>query len=218
VTWSIDLPIRDRDEPLDVDAISDLPQALTPGPRREMARDALLHARFSGLTTVGEAHDEIAKLDAAGRRRALDALRWRAGLDSIEDIEVRERLEVANTGARLTASSESPWQVCPADGCGEIPINELGAPIPVDVKRWWCPTHLHLASEGDMAPRPSRLRIMPGGAIVEVDEAPEAREAAAAASRSAQFEAQQADRRLEAEQRAAAQRALDEQFEAETRI
>src|SRR5215207_9313767 len=99
-----------------------------------------------------------------------------------------------------------------AGGCGEIPINELGAPIPVDVKRWWCPTHLHLASEGDMAPRPSRLRIMPGGAIVEVDEAPEAREAAAAASRSAQFEAQQADRRLEAEQRAAAQRALDEQF------
>jgi hypothetical protein len=78
-------------------------------------------------------------------------------------------------------------------------LTEAGAPAQVDVRRWWCREHRHLAAPGDMEPRPSRLRYSPGGAIIEVDPDEEAREAARAESRRHQLEQQHAIRAVEAE-------------------
>ena len=159
-SWEIHLPIRDPSEPLDADALTGLPAALPKGPEREMARKLLFQGRVEyGFETVGQVVDWLQGLDGPGRRRVLDLLRDHVGLPSTGDVEARERIEAANRNAQLVAAETSPWQVCPADGCGEIPINALGSPIPVDCRRWWCPTHQHLAAAGDLEPRPSRLVI-----------------------------------------------------------
>jgi hypothetical protein len=42
--WELRLPIGDPDQPLDADALSDLPSALPPGEQRELARDFLFQA------------------------------------------------------------------------------------------------------------------------------------------------------------------------------
>jgi hypothetical protein len=87
-----------------------------------------------------------------------------------------------------------------------MPINELGAPIPVNVRRWWCDAHRDEAADGDMEPRPSRLRYSPSGAIVEYDPDEEARAAAAEESRRRVREDRLAERAVEA----AAKRESDE--------
>jgi hypothetical protein len=40
-SWSLKLPMRDPDEPLDVDAITDLPAALESGSDQRVARELL---------------------------------------------------------------------------------------------------------------------------------------------------------------------------------
>jgi hypothetical protein len=92
-------------------------------------------------------------------------------------------------------------------------MNSLGAAVPVDVKRWWCPAHRHLAAPGDMEPRPSRIQ-MRGLALVEVDPAEALRDAAEAESRRHQHEDRLAGRQAEAEAEASREheRARHEQY------
>jgi hypothetical protein len=214
--WVVNLPMRHRSEPIDADALSDLPRALPKGPERDMARQLLLESRLdAGMSTVGEVADWLGGLDGPGRRRVLDRLRGHVGLPSTGDVEAERRSEALNRNARAIASSESPWQVCPADGCGEIPVNELGSPIPVDVRRWWCPAHRHLAGEGDLERRPPRLRYSPSGAIIEVDEDEQAREHAVHESRRRGLEAKLAERQAEAAERNAREQAKREQLDRE---
>jgi hypothetical protein len=53
-SWSLKLPMRDPDEPLDVDAITDLPAALETRSEQQIARELLLAARLDGgFQTVG---------------------------------------------------------------------------------------------------------------------------------------------------------------------
>jgi hypothetical protein len=154
-------------------------------------------------------------MSGAERRALLDRFRKRAGLDTTTDIDARRRFEAANRNARLIAAQESPWQICAEPTCNEIPINELGAPIPVDARRWWCPAHRHLADEGDMLPRPIGLRIAPSGAIVPVDPDEEARGLVAAESRRHQHEAKLADRKADAQELASVERARRARVERE---
>ncbi len=112
--------------------------------------------------------------------------------------------------ALVTAGATSQWQVCASADCGAVPVDKLdGRPVPSDVRRWWCPEHRHLAGETDMQQRQPPFRLSPSGALVEVNEAEEAREAVRAASRGAQRDARQAERQLEAEEWAAAKRSMD---------
>ena len=80
-----------------------------------------------------------------------------------------------------------------------MPLNELGAPIPVDVRRWWCEQHRELAAERDLEPRGSGVRLSPSGALVPIDEGEEAREAAAAETRRVELEARLAEAEVEAD-------------------
>jgi hypothetical protein len=122
--WVVNLPMRHRSEPINADALSDLPSALRKGPERDMARQLLLESRLAGMSTVGEVADWLNDLDGPGRRRVLDRLRGHVGLASTGEVEAQRRFEHANAGARLAAAAESGWQICHADGCAQVPINE----------------------------------------------------------------------------------------------
>jgi hypothetical protein len=216
--WEIRLPIRDRSEPLNAHAFSDLPNALPEDHEREMARQLLLEGRVEhGFGTVGEVADWLEKLDGPARRRVLNRLRQHVGLLTTAEVEQQQRFEAANENARLTSAKESPWRFCSAEGCNRIPLDEVtGAPVPTDVRRWWCRAHRDRAQPGDMESRPLRIRRAPSGALVEYDPDEEAREAAAEAHRAALREAEQAERDIEAQERLAVERAVEEQFARET--
>jgi hypothetical protein len=214
-SWSLKLPMRDPDEPLDVDAITDLPQALEAGSDRQIARELLFAARLDGIETVGQLHDMIERLSGPERRQLLDRARERVGLDTTETIDARVRVEVATRNARLAGSSESPWQICAEPTCREIPINDLGAPIPVDVRRWWCRAHRGQSQPADMEWRPLAIRRPASGALIPWDEVEQANEAAAAASRAALREAELAERQTEAEELAERDRAARARVERE---
>lgn len=114
-------------------------------------------------------------------------------------MEDHRRYEAASLAGRVRASHSSPWQLCHADGCNAMPLNELGAPIPVDVRRWWCEQHRELAAQRDLEPRGSGVRLSPSGALVPIDEGEEAREAAAAETRRVELEARLAEAEVEAD-------------------
>jgi hypothetical protein len=214
VSWTIRIPYRDRSEPLDADAFTDLPGYLDSADRGVL-RHVLIGARLRGARTVGDLLDELAGASPQRRRELLDEARVEAGLPTTEEVDAEARFRRANDAARLQAGKESPWQLCHAAGCNQVPLGEVGIPTTTDVKRWWCPEHRHLAGEGDMEPRPSRLRFSPSGAIVEVDPEEEARQAAEAERRRRQHEEELAARRVEAAEHAEHERLREEALRAE---
>jgi hypothetical protein len=214
MSWELRVPFRDRSEPLDVDAFADLPGYLDSADRG-VVRHVLIGARLRGARTVGDLLDDLAGASPERRRELLDEARVEAGLPTTEEVDAEERFRRANDAASLLAGKESPWQLCHAAGCDQVPLGEVGMPTATDVKRWWCPEHRRLAAEGDMEPRPSRLRFSPGGAIVEVDPEEEARQAAEAERRERQHEEKLAARRVEAAEHEEHERLREEAFRAD---
>lgn len=213
MTWEVHVPYRGRDDSLV--EVGGFAHHLE-GEDRPVARELAMYAAIElGMDTAGELLDHLEASSPAARRTLLDHARQRAGLPTTAEVEAQERFERANYAARLQAGKESPWQLCHAAGCNQIPLGELGIPTTTNVKRWWCPEHRHLAAEGDMQPRPSRLRFSPSGAIVEVDPAEEARQAAAAERRQRQHEEKLAARRVEAAEHEEHKRLRDEAFRRE---
>ena len=196
--WQIQIPFRERSDSLT--AVGELAGKLETDEDSAVARQLVISGVMAGLSTAGELIDRVDALDPAGRRKLLDAARQLADLEPTRTIEARRRFEAATRSARLTAAAESPWQSCSAGGCNAVPVNDLGGVIPVDAKRWWCPEHVGLAADGDMQPRPPRLRYSPSGAIIEVDPVEEAREARAEERRRRLREDRLAERAVQAEE------------------
>jgi hypothetical protein len=130
-------------------------------------------------------------------------------------VETQERFRQACDAARLKAGKESPWQLCHEPTCNTLPLNELGAPVAVHVRKWWCERHRHLAAEGDMEPRPAPWRLSESGALVEVDAEEEARQASEAERRQRVHEEELAARRVEAAEHAQHARLRKEAFRRE---
>jgi hypothetical protein len=158
---------------------------------------------------VGELLDHLEQLGPDGRRALLDAARERAGLPRIGEVERQESMAAA------MRAGAPPLQRCAVADCATIPTNGLGIPTTLDIRRWHCPAHEHLALPGDMQPHGSGLRITEGGALVPVDADSEQRDAVAVESRQRQREAADADRAVEAAAAAEHRRALDEALDAE---
>ena len=204
--WTLKLPIRDPNEVVSVRTVAELPDHLI-GDDADTCREVLMFFHQIGLRagksiSIGLIERLFEGFNPDERRAMLDVARLRAGLPSRKAIEDRVRFEAAQTEARIRMAESSPYRICSERSCNAIPTNGAGLPIPVDVVRWWCSEHVHLAAEGDMQPRPSPLRYGPSGAFIEVDEAEELRAAAKARSRQAQREAEHADRLVEARERA----------------
>jgi hypothetical protein len=154
-------------------------------------------------------------MDPSERRQLLNEARAEAGLATTEEIEAQERFRQACDAARLKAGKESPWQLCHEPTCNALPVNELGAPIAVSARKWWCERHRHLAGEHDMEPRPSPWRLSPAGVIVEHDPDEDARIAIEAERRQREHEEKLAERRVEAAEHAEHERLRDEAFRRE---
>jgi hypothetical protein len=207
VTWQLYVAHRRRDDSLlDVAGAARVLEGEDRAVARELAMQAVID---DGLRTAGQLIDRLEAAAPEERRAMLDRARQSAGLPSIGEVEEQRRFEAANQAARLRAGASSAWQICGEPSCTRIPVNELGAPIPVDVRRWWCEQHLDLAAEGDLEPRGSGVRLSPSGALVPVDEGEEARNSAAAESRRRLHEARLAERQREASEHAEHRRARE---------
>jgi hypothetical protein len=213
VSWRITFAHRGADQRL-IDTLAD--QRVLPTEERKIARGILFDlATTPGIDTVGDAFDRLERMDSSERRRLLNEARIEAGLATTEEVEAQQRFEQACDAARLRAGKESPWQLCHEPTCNALPLNELGAPVAVHVRKWWCKRHRDLAAEGDMEPQPSRLRFSPSGAIVEVDPEEEERQAAEAERRQRKHEEELVARRLEAAEHVEHKRLRDEAFRRE---
>lgn len=159
-----------------------------------MARQIVLDAMVRGHRTAGQLIDELAGMTPAQRRGLLDDARIECGLPTTKDVDGRARYTAANQAAQAQVAAENPWQLCHEPTCNAVPVNRLGVPIPVAVKRWYCAQHAHLASADDLKPTGPRLAISPGGAIVDLNDAEidAARERNAQATRDSQQAAREA--------------------------
>jgi hypothetical protein len=202
------IPYVSRDDPVDQKAL-ELANALEDPEERAVAREVLSAAHLVGMPTVGGVVGFFERLDPAERKTLLDKVRGRLGFKTSE----QRRFEAANQAGAAVAAASSPWQSCAE--CGALPVNEVGVPIPVNVRRWWCEGHRHSAAVGDMEPRSSGIRISESGALVPTDEGEVARAAAEADSRRRRLEAEAASREVEAAGRREYQRAIADQIAAE---
>jgi hypothetical protein len=85
--WQLHVPFRDRSEPLDADAFTDLPGYLDPADRG-VARNVLIGARLRGARAVGDLLDELA---GASPRGAVSCLMRRGRGWSADDRGGRRR-------------------------------------------------------------------------------------------------------------------------------
>jgi hypothetical protein len=207
------IPCRSRDESLAVTASH--ARVLPTDEDRDVSRQLVLGAYMGGVAeTAGELLDHLASLEPHELRHTLDAARVAAGVPTTGEVEADERFRAASAAGR--ASMESTYQGCHATDCHALPIHEAGGLRPVNVVRWFCPEHVHLAAPGDISERPAPWRLSPSGAIVEDNAAADAAQAAAEESRRAQAEAEANSRAAEAEDLRAHERAKHEQLVRET--
>ncbi len=207
MTWKISIPHRFRDESL-IDAASHC-RKLGQDDDRQVARQIVFKAMERGLRTAGDLLDELEKLAPDARRRLLDQARAAVGLPDTATIEARQRVQIN----RVTVNEG--LQSCHADGCSAIPLTESRGWRPVNVTRWHCPAHEHLAGPGDMRDLGSGVRYSERGVLVPHDPAADARAAAEAESRRAQQQARQADRDRDAAAHAEHEQAKREQLRQE---
>src|SRR5829696_2948294 len=126
MTWELRLPIGDPDQPIDANALVDLPMALPPGDEREIAREVLLEGLLDDeVQSVGQLHERIAWMSPTERRQLVDRSRRRSDLPTIDELQFEERHERDQRSAMLTASKTSPWMLCAEPSCSAIPINEV---------------------------------------------------------------------------------------------
>ncbi|MGH2963813.1 MAG: hypothetical protein ACRDMH_00310 [Solirubrobacterales bacterium] len=160
----IRIPWRSRDEPLDGQAIEELPRAL-PDSERPVARQLLVEARGAGAETVGDALDLFGRATAAERRAYAEAARLATGAPTLDEEDKRLASIRASrfpspppAPLRRDANGEA-IQTCHADGCEVVSTTKEGALQPVAAKRWWCAIHVGEAAAGDMEPYEEVIRV-----------------------------------------------------------
>jgi hypothetical protein len=152
MSWELNVPIRDPDEPLGADALIDLPSALDDPDDRRVCRE-LLHAAFMrDLPTVGALVTELERADQSARRRLLDEARVGAGLESATAIDEHRRLDANQRQAGSTQAAVTPRarrsKAAPPRAVGECPRSD-GTPDAGGRPPWWCPEHRRLAGPDD---------------------------------------------------------------------
>jgi hypothetical protein len=139
--------------------------------------------------------------------RVLDGLRRKLGMKTSAQVD----FEAASTRARLAAARV--WQTCPVCGC--VPVNEVGVPVPVSVRRWWCEAHRDQAAPGDLQSYTSGIRLSESGVLVPAEDREWEKIRAEEAIRRQRHERRLAERKLEAERMRREREARDEAFRRE---
>jgi hypothetical protein len=191
VNWKISIPRKFPDESL-VDVASHCRKLGED--EAVVMRHLVLQALMDGVAkSAAELVGHLDQLAPGERRALLDQARAAAGLPDIETVENQERIHHLITKVDV----DPAMQACHHKGCPAVPTTPVGAWRPVNVRRWWCPDHEHLAEPGDMVDQGSGIRLSPSGVPVPVG-LDDQREQAAAESHRAQQQARHADRAVEA--------------------
>ena len=109
MSWTIDIPYRTLDDEL-IDVVV-AGRALPDPESHAVLRELVLEAAIAGDRTAGDLFDRLAKVRPAERRRLLDTMRERAGLESTSDVEGHERFLAANRallGKRVSLDEPPP--------------------------------------------------------------------------------------------------------------
>lgn len=207
MSWKITIPHRFRDEGL-VDVASHCRKLEDDDAR--VTRQIVFKAMERGVRTAGELLDELKDLAPGARRALLDQARVAAGLLDIETVEPRQRLHHQITKIDVDPS----LQACHHEGCPAVPTTPTGSWRAVNVRRWFCPDHEHLAKPGDMIDLGSGIKLSPSGVPIPVG-LDDQRERAAAESHRAQQRARDAGRAVEAAAHAKHEQAKREAFNRE---
>ncbi len=142
----IQIPYQDREQTL-ADAIACNVDRALDGEERDIAFQVLFDSPPS--QTMGELFD---RLDADGRDMANKA-RSELGLESVEEVEAHQAFEAANRNLPPSRDAEGRiFQACHAENCNNFPTGELGEPISVSDRRWWCDQHRDQATAEDHLP------------------------------------------------------------------
>jgi hypothetical protein len=94
----------------------------------------------------------------AERRALLDAARAEVGLRPTGAVDTRWEIRRVNVQHSL--------QACHAPECSDVPLTQTGSWRAVNVRRWFCPQHEHLAEPGDMDDLGSGVKLSESGVLV----------------------------------------------------
>jgi hypothetical protein len=208
VTWALRIPYQHRDESL-IDTASHA-RHLPAGDDRDIARQIIFKAMERGARTAADLLDELAAMEPGERRALMDQARVAVGLPDTDTIEARQRVHGINRVELVQG-----LQRCHAPDCDAVPTTPAGSWALVNVARWHCPAHAHLAGPGDMTDAGCGVRYSEHGVLVPDEPGADARAASEAESRRAQQRAQQADRDRDAAAYAEHRAAQAEQLRAE---
>jgi hypothetical protein len=217
----LNLPFRDRSQPLTDPDVLRLPEALE-GEDRRVADRLLVDAMADpDLATIGDLIDRIGRASPQDRRRIADQAREAAGLKSFTAIDWEAEAERGRRAAppRRDADGRS-YQVCHEPGCAAQAVNAAtGSPEPVAARRWWCADH-RCGHEADLEPWTPGLRYSETGALIDADDDAEAERERERSDREQERmrqrrEQSQAERREQLAERREYERAREEQHRRE---
>jgi hypothetical protein len=149
-------------DPLDPDdSIADVHDAIRKSPEldddeRRIA-DAIVYRALERGTT--RAAQLVAELEGAGAREIVDEARESIGMKTLGAEEADREFERVN--AALPPSLGPRFMVCAAENCNVYPLNELGVPVEVPDRIWWCQRHQDQAGPDDHLPPEPKYVIDP---------------------------------------------------------
>jgi hypothetical protein len=102
------------------------------------------------VTRVGDLLEELEQVGPTGRRRLVDQARQSLGMRTLGAEEADEAFK--RNRATMPPSEGPGFQVCAAENCNVYPLSELGVPIEVADRVWWCARHKDQAGPEDHLP------------------------------------------------------------------
>jgi hypothetical protein len=102
------------------------------------------------VTRVGDLLKELEQVGPTGRRQLVDEARTSLGMKTLDAEEAAEAFK--RNRATMPPSDGPRFQVCAAENCNVYPLSELGVPIEVADRVWWCARHKDQAGPEDHLP------------------------------------------------------------------
>jgi hypothetical protein len=170
MSWRLNIPYHSLEEPLyEIGLSAQHLEGEDGAVTRQFALDMMLH---SDARTVADVVQLVEQAEPAQRREMLNRARTGAGLETVEDVEGRERFEAANQA--LLNRPPRPVPSCAV--CGANPTTSGGMPdlnVPV-VRRWHCGAHSQRrpqrAPSRDKSPQAGPCRIQAAKPLVPARE------------------------------------------------
>jgi hypothetical protein len=156
------VPFPDPIEP--EHTIADVHDAIRKSPElnddeRQVANAIAYKALERGTTRAAQL---VAELEGAGARGIGDRARESIGMKTIAEEEADAKFERENANLPPGRDAEGRcFQGCAAEDCNAYPLNEMGVPVKVVDRIWWCDRHKDEAGPDDHLPPEVKYVIDP---------------------------------------------------------